>query len=113
MQLGKKAPGWSVAATEYLWWAIEMTPLFWPFLAFFSCSGRFGKNGDFLAAQHAQQPPKRSFDRPVRWYLGYLRARDAQSATLPLVGVTSGGSNLPVRRNQLVIAKRGPEEMGL
>ena len=62
-------------------------------MAFFACSGRFGKNGDFLAAQ----PPKRSFDRPVRWYLRYLRARDAQSATLPLVYVTSGGSNLPVR----------------
>ena len=63
------------------------------FLAFFACSARFGKNGDFLAAQ----PPKRSFDRPVRWYLRYLRARDVQSATLPLVYVTSGGSNLPVR----------------
>jgi hypothetical protein len=62
-------------------------------LAFFACSARFGKNGDFLAAQ----PPKRSFDRPVRWYLRYLRARDVQSATLPLVYVTSGGSNLPVR----------------
>ena len=68
-------------------------PIFGPFLAFFACSGRFGKNGDFLAAQ----PPERSFDRPVRWYLRYLRARDAQSATLPLVYVTSGGSNLPVR----------------
>jgi hypothetical protein len=33
----------------------------------------------------------------VRWYLRYLRARDVQSATLPLVYVTSGGSNLPVR----------------
>ena len=63
------------------------------FLAFFACSARFGKNGDFLAAQ----PPKRSFDRPARWYLRYLRARDAQSAMLPLVYVTSGGSNLPVR----------------
>ena len=62
-------------------------------MAFFACSARFGKNGDFLAAQ----PPKRSFDRPVRWYLRYLRARDVQSATLPLVYVTSGGSNLPVR----------------
>ena len=78
------------------------------FLAFFACSGRFGKNGDFWAAQ----PPKRSFDRPVRWYLGYLRARDAQSATLPLVYVTSGGSNLPVRPKkappsaQTAIAKR-------
>ena len=63
---------------------------FWPF---FACSARFGKNGDFLAAQ----PPKRSFDRPARWYLRYLRARDAQSATLPLVYATSGSSNLPVR----------------
>ena len=62
-------------------------------MAFFACSARFGKNGDFLAAQ----PPKRSVDRPVRWYLRYLRARDVQSATLPLVYVTSGGSNLPVR----------------
>ena len=62
-------------------------------MAFFACSARFGKNGDFLAAQ----PPKRSFDRPARWYLRYLRARDVQSATLPLVYVTSGGSNLPVR----------------
>ena len=50
------------------------------FLAFFACSARFGKNGDFLAAQ----PPERSFYRPVRWYLRYLRARDVQSATLPL-----------------------------
>ena len=62
-------------------------------MAFFACSARFGKNGDFLAAQ----PPKRSFDRPVRWYLRYLRARDVQSATLPLVDATSGGLNLPVR----------------
>ena len=69
-----------------------MTPIFGLFLAFFACSGRFGKNGDFLAAQ----PPKRPFDRPVRWYLRYLRARDAQSATSPLVYVTPGGSNLPV-----------------
>ena len=76
-----------------LWWRIEMNTDFWRFLAFFACSARFGKNGDFLAAQ----PPKRSFDRPVRWYLRYLRARDVQSATLPLVYVTSGGSNLPVR----------------
>ena len=68
-------------------------PRFLTFLAFFACSGRFGKNDDFWAAQ----PPERSFDRTVRWYLGYLRARDAQSATLPLVYVTSGGSNLPVR----------------
>ena len=75
-----------------------------------SCSARFGKNGDFLAAQ----PPKRSFDRPARWYLRYLRARDVQSATLPLVYVTSGGSNLPVRPKskkappsaQTAIAKR-------
>ena len=63
------------------------------FLAFFACSARFGKTATFLAAQ----PPKRSFDRPVRRYLRYLRARDVQSATLPLVYVTSGGSNLPVR----------------
>ena len=34
------------------------------FLAFFACSARFGKNGDFLAAQ---PPKKRSFDRPARW----------------------------------------------
>ena len=33
----------------------------------------------------------------MRWPLRYLRARDVQSATLPLVYVTSGGSNLPVR----------------
>ena len=77
-------------------------------MAFFACSARFGKNGDFLAAQ----PPKRSFDRPVRWYLRYLRARDVQSATLPLVYVTAGGSNLPVRPKkrppsaQTAIAKR-------
>ena len=62
-------------------------------MAFFACSVRFGKNGDFLAAQ----PPQRSFDRPVRWYLRYLRARDVQSATLAIVYVTSGGSSLPVR----------------
>ena len=77
--------------------------IFGPFLAFFACSGRFGKNGDFLAAQ----PPKRSFDRPVRWYLRYLRARDAQSATLPLVYVTSGGSNLPVRPKKAPPSARG------
>ena len=67
--------------------------LFGPFLAFFACSARFGKNGDILAAQ----PPQRSSDHPVRCYLRYFRARDVQSATLPLVHVTSGGSNLPVR----------------
>ena len=66
---------------------------FLTFFGLFACSARFGKNGDFWAAR----PPGRSFDRPVRWYLRYLRARDAQSATLPLVYVTSGGSNLPVR----------------
>ena len=70
-----------------------MTPILDFLGAFFACSARFGKNGDFLAAQ----PPNRSFDRPVRWYLRCLRARDVQSATLPLVYVTSGGSNLPVR----------------
>ena len=62
----------------------------------FCLFGPFGKNGGFLAAQ----PPKRSFDRPVRWYLRYLRARDVQSATLPLLYVTSGGSNLPVRQKK-------------
>ena len=60
---------------------------------FFACSARFGKTATFLAAQ----PPKRSFDRPVRRYLRYFRARDVQSATLPLVYVTCGGSNLPIR----------------
>ena len=65
-------------------------------MAFFACSARFGKNGDFLAAQ----PPKRSFDRPARWYLGYLRVRGVQRATLPLGYVTSGGSNLPVRQKK-------------
>ena len=61
----------------------------------FTCSARFGKNdGDFLAAAAPQPPPKRPFDRPVRWYLRYLRARDVQSATLPRVYVTSGGSDL-------------------
>ena len=78
---------------------------FGPFLAFFACSGRFGKNGDFWAAQ----PPKRSFDRPVRWYLRYLRARDAQSVTLPLVYVTSGGSNLPVRPKKAPPSARGAD----
>jgi hypothetical protein len=81
---------------------------FGPFLAFFACSGRFGKNGDFLAAQ----PPKRSFDRPVRWYLRYLRARDVQSATLPLVYVTSGGSNLPVRPKKRPRVPAGPFQNG-
>ena len=79
-------------AIVLLWWSIEVAPIF-GFWAFFACSARFGKNGNFLAAQ----PPKRSFDRPVRWCLRYLRARDVQSATLPLVYVTCGGSNLPVR----------------
>ena len=72
---------------------IEVAPIFgfWgPFCLF---GPFFGKKDDFLAAQ----PPQRPFDRPVRWYLRYLRARDAQSATLPLVYVTCGGSNLPVR----------------
>ena len=72
-----------------------MTPvfgvLFWLFLLVRPVSAK--KNGDFLAAQ----PPNRSFDRPARWQLRYLRARDVQSATLPLVYVTSGGSKLPVR----------------
>ena len=81
------------AATQGTVVSSEVGNAFWPFLAFFACSGLFGKNGDFLAAQ----PPKRSFDRPVRWYLRCLRARDVQSATLPIVYVTSGGSNLPVR----------------
>ena len=61
--------------------------------AFFACSAHFGKNGDFWAAQ----PPNRPFDRPARWYLRCLRARDVHGATLPLVYVTCGGSNLPVR----------------
>ena len=59
-------------------------------------SPRFSRNGDLLAAQ----PPKRSFDRPVRSYLGYLRAREFQSATLPLVYVTCGGSDLPARQKK-------------
>ena len=66
---------------------------FWAFFGLFACSARFCKNGDFLAAQ----PPERSFVRPVRWYLRYLRAQDAQSATPSLVYVTCGGSNLPAR----------------
>ena len=77
-------------------------------MAFFACSARFGKNGDFLAAQ----PPKRSFDRPARWYLRYLRARDVQSATLPLVYVTSGGSNLPVRPKKRPRVPAGPFQNG-
>ena len=77
-------------------------------MAFFACSARFGKNGDFLAAQ----PPNRSFDRPARWYLRYLRARDVQSATLPLVYVTSGGSNLPVRPKKRPRVPAGPFQNG-
>ena len=77
-------------------------------MAFFACSARFGKNGDFLAAQ----PPQRSFDRPARWYLRYSRARDAQSATLPLVYVTSGGSNLPVRPKKRPRVPAGPFQNG-
>ena len=38
----------------------------------------------------------------------YLRARDVQSATLPLVYVTCGGSNLPVRPSQ----KKRPSAFG-
>ena len=85
-----------------LWWGIEATPMLGVFLGLFACSARFGQNGDFLAAQ----PPERPFDRPVRWYLRYLRARDAQNATVPLVYVTSGGSNLPVRPKK---RPRGPK----
>ena len=76
-----------------LWCGIEAAPIFdvfWPFLLVRTVSAK--KNGDFLAAQ----PPERSFDRPVRWHLRYLRARDVQHATLSLVCVTCGGSNLPV-----------------
>ena len=79
---------------KLLWWRIEIAPIFGLFGLFLLVRPVSGeKNGDFLVAQ----PPKRSFHRPVRWYLGYLRARDIQSATLPLVYVTCGGSNLPVR----------------
>ena len=78
----------------------------WPFLAFFACSGRFGKNGDFLAAQ----PPNRPFDRPARWYLRYLRARGVQNATFRLVYVTCGGSNWPTHpKMHRRVPKRGAQ----
>ena len=76
-----------------LWWGIETAPIFddfWPFLLVRPVSE---KTATFWPRSHQ----KRSFDRPVRCYLRYLRARDVQSATLPLVYVTSDGSNLPVR----------------
>ena len=43
----------SAATFHYflLGWRIEMTPILDFFGAFFACSARFGKNGDFLAAQ--------------------------------------------------------------
>ena len=91
-----KIGSFSNAAKFYytlLWWPTAVSPFFGVFWAFSACSARFGNKNDFLAAQ----PPQRSFDRPVRWHLGYLRARDAQKATSPLVYVTCGSSNLPVR----------------
>ena len=100
----------TIAEWGILWWPIEKAP-FWAFgppPPFFACSARFGKNGDFLAAQ----PPQRSFDHPVRWYLRCFRARDVQSATLPLVYATPGGSNLPARPKKRPRVPAGPFQNG-
>jgi len=57
LAIERASPPWSKIA-KYLQ---EDFFCIWRFGAFFARSARFGKNGDFLAAQ----PPKRSFDRPA------------------------------------------------
>ena len=81
---------------------------FLAFLTVFAGLPCFGKNGDFLAAQ----PPKRPFDRPVRLYLRCLRARGVQSATLPLIYVRCGDSNLPARPKKRPRVPAGPLQNG-
>ena len=45
----------------------------WRFLALLCWLAAFQHTKRFLVAQ----PPNRPYDRPVRWHLGYWRARDA------------------------------------
>ena len=83
--LGTAAPTWGWRPTSWGWpkKSAYVGPLrrhrFFAFWGLFSLVRTVSaKTAIFLAAP---QPPKRSFDRPVRWYLRYLRARDVESAT--------------------------------